>query len=185
MTALLIIDMQAGSFEGTPPRHDADGVIDRINALSRTVRASNGSVIFIQHDGSRGDVVETGTDGWKILPALEMSKNDRIIHKTACDSFYRTDLQSTLDQDRIKKLIITGCATDFCVDTTVRAAASRDYEVIVAADGHTTRDRPHLDAASIILHHNWIWENLILPHSPVKVLPASEIINRIAAGISL
>ena len=52
----------------------------------------------------------------------------------------------------------TGSATDFCVDTTVRAAASRDYEVALIADGHTTRDRPHLEAAAIIQHHNWMWE---------------------------
>jgi nicotinamidase-related amidase len=71
---------------------------------------------------------------------------------------------------------VTGCATDFCVDTTVRAAASRDYEVVVVADGHTTRDRPHLDAASIIEHHNWMWENLILPRSQVRVVPTEELL---------
>ena len=38
-------------------------------------------------------------------------------------------------------LLVTGCATDFCVDTTVRVAASRDYEIVVVADGHTTADR--------------------------------------------
>jgi len=47
---LLVIDMQVGLFTGAP-RHDADGVVGRINALGRVVRQSGGLVIFIQHDG--------------------------------------------------------------------------------------------------------------------------------------
>jgi nicotinamidase-related amidase len=94
-----------------------------------------------------------------------------VIRKTACDAFYRTDLERYLKERGIRRLIVTGCATDFCVDTTVRSAASRDFEVLVAADGHTTADRPHLDAATIIRHHNYMWENLILPGSPVTIQP--------------
>ena len=69
------------------------------------------------------------------------------------------------------RLIITGCATDFCVDTTIRAAASRNFEVVVVEDGHTTADRPHVDALSVMRHHNWVWENLIHPRSPRSWVP--------------
>lgn len=34
MKALLIIDMQQGSFTPAAPRHDAEGVVNRINLLS-------------------------------------------------------------------------------------------------------------------------------------------------------
>ena len=71
---------------------------------------------------------------------------------------------------------MTGCATDFCVDTTVRAAASRDYEVVVVEDGHTTADRPHVDAVSVIRHHNWLWQNLIHPRVRIQVTPANVVI---------
>ena len=67
------------------------------------------------------------------------------------------------------------------MDTTIRAAASRDYEVVVAEDGHTTADRPHVDAVSVIRHHNWLWENLIHPKVQVQVLPASRIIGQMSA----
>ena len=40
MIALLVIDMQVGLFEGDPPRHDADGVIRRINEIAKVVRAT-------------------------------------------------------------------------------------------------------------------------------------------------
>jgi nicotinamidase-related amidase len=174
---LLIVDMQVGLFEGHPPRLDADGVIRRINSLARATRAKGGTVIFIQHDGPAGNPLEPNTPGWEFLPALERDPADPIVRKKACDSFYETELQGLLERLNARRLIVTGCATDFCVDTTVRSAASKDYEVVVVADGHTTRDRPHLDAASIIEHHNWMWESLILPRSQVRVVPAEKLLS--------
>jgi len=157
MIALLVIDMQVGLFEGDPPRDDADGVIRRINEVAKVVRATGGMVIFIQHEDDGG--LKRDTQGWEILPILERTDTDLLVRKQACDSFYETELADLLAQHGARQLIITGCATDFCVDTTIRAAASRNYEVVVVKDGHTTKDRSHLDAKSIITHHNWMWEN--------------------------
>ncbi len=180
MKALLIIDMQAGLFAGPSPRYDAQGVIRRINDIARAVRAAGGIVIFIQHEDQGGLVPET--EGWQILPDLERMDSDLTLRKQACDSFYETNLPGLLDQHHARELIITGCATDFCVDTTVRAAASRDYEVVVVEDGHTTRDRQHLDAQTIIRHHNYMWAGLILPRNQVKVMPASRVIDWLRSG---
>ncbi len=71
MIVLLVIDMQAGLFGVDAPRHDAEGVVGRINALGRIVRQAGGIVIFIQHDGPQGDTFEPGTNGWKLLESLE------------------------------------------------------------------------------------------------------------------
>ncbi|WP_394370561.1 isochorismatase family protein [Dawidia soli] len=38
----------------------------------------------------------------------------------------------------IRKMNITGSATDFCVESTVQSARSKDYQVTVVKDGHTT-----------------------------------------------
>ena len=176
VTALVVIDMQAGLFVPETPRLDADGVVARINALARAVRRTGGPVVFVQHDGPPGDAFEPGTKGWALLASLDREAADPVVHKRACDSFYETDLADVLAAHRARRLVMTGCATDFCVDTTVRAAASRDYEVVVAADGHTTADRPHVTADQVIRHHNWLWENLIHPRRPVAVRPAAEIV---------
>jgi len=174
MRALLIVDMQVGLFAGDSPRYDAEGVIQRINEIARVVRATGGVVIFVQHEDNGG--LQPETEGWEILPALVRMDTDLLLRKQACDSFYETNLPDLLEQNRVQEIIITGCATDFCVDTTIRAAASRNYDVVVVADGHTTKDRAHLDAKSIIRHHNWMWEKLILPRNEVKVLPAASVI---------
>ena len=181
MNTLLVIDMQMGVFGPDTPRHDTEGVVDRINTLARAVRDRRGLVIFVQHDGPPGDAFEPGTPGWQILPALERRDSDVVVHKRACDAFYETDLSEVLDGSSARPLIVTGCATDFCVDTTVRAAASRDYEVVVVEDGHTTADRPHVDAVSLIRHHNWLWRNLIHPRRPIRVLPTDRVVAEIEA----
>lgn len=76
-------------------------------------------------------------------------------------------------------LLVTDCATDFCVDTTVRAAMSRDYDIVVVSDGHTTADRQHEDAKSLIQHQNWLWRGLIHPKVKIEVMPARELIARL------
>jgi nicotinamidase-related amidase len=175
-TALLVIDMQVGLFGADTPRHDAEGVVHRINTLARAVRREGETVIFIQHDGPPGDVFEPGREGWKMLPSLEREEGDLVVHKRACDAFYETDLAEVLNKRRVTRLLVTGCATDFCVDTTVRAAASRNYEIVVVEDGHTTADRPHVDAVSLIRHHNWLWQNLIHPRTRILVIPAAAVV---------
>lgn len=181
MVALLVIDMQVALFAGPTPRHDAEGVFERINSVARAVRAAGGDVVFIQHDSPAGTAFEPGSAGWEIVSQLERTPHDAVVRKTACDAFYETELASLLERLETKRLIVTGCATDFCVDTTVRAAASRDFEVAVVADGHTTADRDYLAAPKIIEHHNAVWRDLILPRSRVEVLGAADVIRGLGA----
>jgi len=179
--ALIIIDMQVGLFENTT-RFDSEGVIQRINAIAKVNHGLGGTIIFIQHEDD--GALTPGSKGWEILPSLTHKENELVIRKQACDSFYKTNLAETLNQNGVKKLIISGCATDFCVDITIRAAASRDFEVTVIKDGHTTADRPHLKAEQIIQHHNYLWKNLILPDRKVRVMPAVKIIQRLTKNQS-
>jgi len=54
----------------------------------------------------------------------------------------------------IERLVVMGYASEICVDSTVRRAVGLGYEVVLVADGHTTHDKPHLDAERIRQHHN-------------------------------
>ena len=103
-------------------------------------------MIYIQHEEKTGGTYERNTPRWEILPERDQRPEDLVISQTACDDFYRTKLDAALRDKGIAHLLITGCCTDFCVDTTVRAAASLDYAVTVVSDAHTTADRPHLKA---------------------------------------
>lgn len=174
MDVLIVIDMQEALFR--TPRFNSDEVIANINRIAGMVRNNGGHVIYIRHNGTADEGLAAQSAGWAILAALDVRAGDTLIDKTLCDAFYGTALSETLARLAPDRLIVTGCATDFCVDTTIRAAVSRDFRVVVAADGHTTADRPHLDARAIIAHHNWMWANLIAPGVPVTVTSTAELL---------
>ncbi|ETX00427.1 MAG: isochorismatase [Candidatus Entotheonella factor] len=180
MEALLIIDMQVGMLESEAPPRDVDLVVQRINAVASAMRNSNRLVIFIQHCGPKGDPFAPGESGWSFLPSLERTENDLVVSKTTCDAFYKTELDTLLQQHQIDELVITGWATDFCVDTTIRAAASRDYDITVIGDAHTAADRTHLDAASIIQHHNSTWSALIVPRRHIRIVMADAVVRQLS-----
>ncbi|OGR11605.1 MAG: hypothetical protein A2277_04805 [Desulfobacterales bacterium RIFOXYA12_FULL_46_15] len=98
MEALLIIDMQTGLFLNTP-RFDAKTIISRISSYFRD---TDKPVVFIQHDGTREDYLFHGSPDWEVLPDLIKSETDMFIEKTANDAFYRTGLNSYLQQKGIE-----------------------------------------------------------------------------------
>lgn len=181
MDGLVVIDMQEASFTDSD-KYDTEGVIDRLNKLSEYVRQNGGRVAFIQHDGEKEEGLVPFTKGWEILSLLIRGDGDAVIRKTTNDSFYKTGLDRWLRDNHVDRLIISGWATDFCVDTTVRAAVSHGYHVVVAADCHTVSNRPHLSAEKVIEYHNWIWKNLLAPFKAVDVLSLEEFLNENALG---
>ena len=174
MDAMLIVDMQVGLLNGEP-KHDLRGVIERINRLAAKVRDRSGTIILLQHCGCKGDDFEPQTPGWAFLPELLRVPADIVVRKNLNDPFAGTDLQARLKEIAPDRVLITGWATDFCVDATVRSAVANHHNVVVVADCHTLSDRPHLDAISVIRHHNWVWSNLITQRS-IKLAGANELL---------
>ena len=174
MDALIVIDMQVGLLNGKP-KHDLRGVIERINRLAAKIREKSGVVIFVQHCSGAEDNFVPGTPGWSFLPELDRAAADIVIRKTLNDPFVGTDLAARLKEIAPDRILITGWATDFCVDATVRSAVSNHYDVVVVTDAHTLNDRPHLDAESVIRHHHWIWSNLITQRS-VRLARTDELL---------
>jgi len=174
MDAMLIVDMQVGLLNGEP-KHDLAGVIERINRLAASVRQRSGAVIFVQHCGGKGDDFEPDTPGWELLPALHRDPIDIVVEKALNDPFAGTDLASRLQRLAPDRVLVTGWASDLCVDATVRSAVSNHLHVVVVTDCHTLNDRPHLDAESVIRHHHWVWSNLITQQS-IKLARTDELL---------
>jgi nicotinamidase-related amidase len=89
-------------------------------------------------------------------------------------AFAGTSLASDLSRLGAERVLITGWATDLCVDATVRSAAKLGFAVVVVEDAHTVSDRPHASASQIIEHHHWVWTQLFA-QPPVRLAPASEV----------
>lgn len=173
--ALLVVDVQVGCFTEEIPRADQAALVSRVNALSRQVRR-DGIVVFIQHtDPLEG--FERGSAAWQLVPELEVEPGDPRMEKEGCDAFLETGLDSLLCRHGVTDVIVAGCATEFCVDSTVRAAASKGYHVSVPSDAHTTAGGPPLSGREVIRHHNHVWAELLLPRrQKIRVAPTTELL---------
>lgn len=180
-TALVVIDAQVGIIDGRRAYHGVE-TLERIANLLARARASSTPVIYVQHDGPAGHSVEVGTLGWQIHPAIHPAYGELVVHKRASDAFFETTLQPELQARAVTHLIVTGCITEYCIDTTCRRAVSLGYDVTLASDAHTTCDTQVLMAAQIIAHHNHLLDSFDAGDHAIAVKPAAEII--FAAGAS-
>lgn len=156
--ALIIIDIQVGVFDGSaiPSVSAADKLLSNISQLIEKARQAAIPIIFVQHNGVNGHPLERETKRWDFHPKLDVTDKDLIVQKSTPDSFYDTDLQEILRSNKIRKVVIAGIQTEFCIDTTCRRAFGMGYEVTLVKDAHSTWDTNHLSASQIIDHHNYL-----------------------------
>ena len=81
-----------------------------------------------------------GSWGAQIIEDLTPHETDHQVMKKAYGAFFQTPLDRMLRNMGIKTLIMTGVATNFCVETTLREAVAYGYDVILASDGAATFD---------------------------------------------
>lgn len=85
-------------------------------------------------NGSKSRILVRDSWGTDIVPELKPQPGDIVMYKTRFSGFFKTELDSLLKQLGKKYLIITGCTTSICVESTVRDAMFRDYSSIVLED---------------------------------------------------
>ena len=65
---------------------------------------------------------------------IEPKEGDVILIKERHSAFFRTELDTLLRHHGIKTVILTGVATNVCVDCTAREAFAMDYYVVMPSD---------------------------------------------------
>ncbi|HEJ9059465.1 TPA: cysteine hydrolase [Serratia fonticola] len=171
-SALLVIDVQQGLFN--PPPAEAEQVLTRINQLSDRARQAGAPVIFIQHQTAHEELPH-GSEAWQIHAALQVKNGDHRIDKTTPDSFLRTNLGKLLIAEGVTQLVICGYSTEYCVDTTTRRAAGLGYPVVLAADAHTSHDKPHASGLQIRTHHNVTLSSIESFGVAIRAVPTAEV----------
>jgi ureidoacrylate peracid hydrolase len=161
MDALLIIDMQnsflhprGGSYAvmGTPLVH-IDRTITAVCGLADHASRVGVPVLFTRHcyrvgyaDAGRmtvlgrmtgGEVLLAGTWDAEIIDELR-AFGGITVDKARMDAFYNTGLELILRGLHATSIGICGVITNACVETTVRSAAMRDFDVTVFSDCCTT-----------------------------------------------
>ncbi|MDH4267109.1 MAG: cysteine hydrolase [Deltaproteobacteria bacterium] len=163
-TALVIIDMQyvdahpdyglvkkakeAGNFAimeyllGRLPM-----VIRNIQRMQKVCRAKKIEVIFVKiqsytQDGRdfspsyriKGITCPPGSKEAEILEELKPVGDEIVLNKLSTSAFTSTAIDQVLRYMGIKKLMVSGVNTNYCIETFIRDAYDRGYEVVLLED---------------------------------------------------
>jgi ureidoacrylate peracid hydrolase len=155
-TAVVVVDMQNdychpdGVFFRTGLRLAGfDTLVDNINALTASARGAGIPVVWVtmmwDNDEDLGllrarspflatEGLRRGTWGAELVAGLAVGADDHRIEKKRFSAFFQSDLDRLLRSAGVDTLLVAGVRTDFCVESTVRDAFFRDYDVVVVRD---------------------------------------------------
>jgi len=158
--ALLVVDMlnYFAHPDGAAYLPATDVATARIAQLVAHWRSLGAPLFFTQHChqgphdlGMLGrffsDCIRCGTWESRIVEALAPQPNEKVITKTTYDSFFGTGLEEMVRDSAATQILVTGCLTHMCCETTARSAFVRGFEVYVSADGCASScERLHVDS---------------------------------------
>ncbi|HZW55190.1 MAG TPA: cysteine hydrolase [Nitrososphaerales archaeon] len=166
-TALLIVDMQNdfisedGKIASAYGLKSLQQIVPRIRRISDQFRLVRYPVFFTRmvyrrdysDAGKRSrsrllGALQEGSWGAEIVRELRPKKGDYLINKQRASSFYQTNLDMILKNLKVETLVITGVATNVCVESTARDALFRDYDCVILSDCVATKD-PQIQRASL------------------------------------
>jgi nicotinamidase-related amidase len=89
-----------------------------------------------------------------VAQELRLKGGEVIFEKRRPNAFEKTILSDTLRACKATGLVIVGMKTQYCVDSTCRAARDLGFDAVLIADGHPCSDTPVMSAKDIVAHHN-------------------------------
>ena len=96
-------------------------------------RMGVGSVVQAP-SGGESRILIRGTWNTDILSELTPEPGDIVLYKHRFSGFFETELDAVLRRLGTKHLIVTGCTTSVCVESTIRDAMFRDYSCVLLED---------------------------------------------------
>lgn len=157
-TALLVVDMQNDFCyrEGRPnqPGGSMNRVIPYVKRLATMCRQAGIPILWSRQVHFPNDITRRkrkipshleklnfypcmfGTPGAEIIDELkeDITSNEHIFEKHRSSCFYETTLEAKLRMLGITMPIIAGVASGYCVESTIRDAYARDYEILVVKE---------------------------------------------------
>ncbi len=172
--ALLVIDMQndfcaTGGFLQRERNYDVSqthGIAQRIGAVVTTARAAGMPVVWIRsiYDFkylNEADIAKRGTEGcclegtWGVeFFELEPAPGETIVEKHCFSAFQNTHLDAELRARGIRTLVMTGVATNVCVDSTLREGFFLGYHIVLLEDCVGSNSRAGHDGTIATVRNN-------------------------------
>ena len=109
------------------PRKSMQGLLPNIKRVLASAHAKKIPVIYAIH-------TPLGKKGTKIYDEIKKSSSDFLVLKENYSSFYGTNLEKLLKKLGVKRLILTGVSTHWCILSTALDASYRGYEIVLMQD---------------------------------------------------
>ena len=154
MHALLILDLHVGLFHGPDKPWRGAELLDAVNTLLDKAHAAGAPVFLARHVGPPGSPLAPDSALTQLIPELRLDGSETVFEKQRPSAFVGTGLLERLKAAGVSGLVICGMKTQYCVDSTCRAARDLGLEAVLVEDGHGCSDTPLLSAEAIVGHHN-------------------------------
>jgi len=140
--ALITVDVQKGFHDCIWGNRNNPECEENIAALLSYWRARDWPVFHIQHASRETrSPLRPDLDGFKFMDFVSPRPSESIFLKNVNSAFIGTELEATLKQVEIEKLVFCGFTTDHCVSTSCRMAANLGFQCTVVGDATATFDR--------------------------------------------
>lgn len=96
-----------------------------------------------------------GTVGHEFIPELTPAPGELVVRKHRSSAFWGTDLQLLLRSNGIKTVVVAGCTTEGCVESTARDAMFTDHYVVIAQDCVASDDPAQHEASMFLMSHRF------------------------------
>ena len=90
-----------------------------------------------------------GTWGSEIIDPLKPREGDILVEKPRFSAFFGTNLDTILKSYNLKYLFFTGCATNICVEASIRDAANLGYFPVLISDATANNGPPYMQEGTI------------------------------------
>lgn len=193
-TAHLIIDLQVGfmapgALVETPM---SVSIVPQVNRISAAVREAGGLNVFLRYTydptwtlfsrftpeaaSAMEAAFSVGAEQHGLWPELDVGRQDLVLDKTRFSAFTpgSCELDAQLRARGIDTVVVTGCVSNVCCESTAREAAQMNYGVVFVSDGN---------AALSDADHNGAVADLFVIFG-CDVLSADEVVARLGTDVA-
>jgi ureidoacrylate peracid hydrolase len=173
-TALVAVDLQNGFLKpgvAFSLVEKAQGIVPNVNRLAQALRQAGGTVAWVyntfteetlsswshmhehltrpERRQKRIEAMSEGTEGHQLWPELVTAPEDLRIKKLRYSAFIQgsSDLEKQLRARGIDTVLIVGCATNVCCESTARDAMMLNFKTVMVSDANAaSTDEEHANA---------------------------------------
>ena len=96
-----------------------------------------------------------GTPGHEFIGELAPLPGELVVRKYRSSAFWGTNMELLLRSNGIQAVVVGGCTTEGCVESTARDAMFCDHYVVIADDCVGSDDKEQHDASMLLMSHRF------------------------------